>query len=181
MNENETIELLAIEPQPLMEKGNTKVDPPLLIKYILETILMILTKIINKTSGKTFKILAYIYNPLVYIYNELVAYNHNPTNYKPKDLPSNVFIAITSEEIMDGKKENDENLPTLKVILNVLISIMGTIDLFIPLIKNDKGQTIVTVYNIALNSLVDLLGNESSSAAEEVNLPTEFNMVENNE
>lgn len=177
MNENEKIELLTIEPQPLMADGTPKLDPPHLAQSILKVILTILTPIVKQASGKTFKIFAYAYNPLVYIFNELTAYNWNPENYKPKELPQNTFIAITPEEVTAGKVEKDENIPLLKVILKVLISIMDIVNEFMPLAKNEKGQTIAMVYTIALNTLIDLLANEESSETPEADLPTEFNMV----
>ena len=177
MKENEKIELLTIEPQSLEDNGPVKLDPPHLAQSILKVILTILTPIVNKTSGKTFKIFAYAYNPLVYIFNELTTYNRNPEGYKPKELPQNTFIPITPEEIQNGKAEQDENTPILKVILKVLISIMDIVDEFIPLAKNEKGQTIAMVYTIALNTLIDLLANEESSEVTEADLPSEFIMV----
>ncbi len=54
---------------------------------------------------------------------------------------------------------------------------MDIVNEFMPLAKNEKGQTIAMVYTIALNTLIDLLANEESSETPEADLPTEFNMV----
>lgn len=54
---------------------------------------------------------------------------------------------------------------------------MDIVNEFMPLAKNEKGQTIAMVYTIALNTLIDLLANEESSETPEADLPSEFNMV----